>query len=241
MPDHASIPEQIRYYQERWDKENRPNGYSLARMAAVFEMVAQTEFSAPVRICDLGCGSGWCSGVLSVLGPVLGVDLAVPAGASERFPDCRFESRNILEWTPPQTEFDFVFSLEVLEHIEYSQQAKYLAKAYAMLRPGGYLVLTTPNKKTMNAIPEGGRSWSDQPVEDWLNAGELKTLLSTSGFQLVDMSSVILDNARRGFYRVVNSPRVASALRPLGLDWLWSAFFRRRFFGIHLIALARKP
>ena len=236
----SSIREQIGYYEVRWEKEHSPNYFSLARMAAVLEILVKIEFPFPTHMCDLGCGSGWASGMLSVLGPVLGVDLDVQSTAVARFQNCRFESLNILEWDPPEAQFDLVFSFEVIEHIERPLQPLYLSKARKLLRPGGHLLLTTPNRPAMDAIRGGGRTWSNQPIEEWLNAKELMSLLPSAGFQVIDLSSVVLDVARRGLFSVANSARVASLLRPVCLYHLWCATFRQLLYGLHLVVLARK-
>jgi 2-polyprenyl-3-methyl-5-hydroxy-6-metoxy-1,4-benzoquinol methylase len=192
------------------------------------------------KICDLGCGAGWSTGILGVFGPALGVDLSDVAPARIRYPHCEFTSQNVIEWDGPKGEFDLVVSLEVIEHIEQQDQSRYVAVASRLLKLNGYLIITTPNKRTMEAIPGGGRTWSNQPIENWLDPAALRSLVRSNGFQIERLTSVCLGVASLGAYRLVNSHKLARCMRSLGLFGIWQRAALSAHYGIHLALLAKK-
>jgi len=228
------------YYSERWNQFEYANMYALARIAKIFSLMEEAELKEHPRICDLGCGAGWATGILGAFGEATGVDLAPPESATRRYPHCRFIAADILEWRYPPADFDLVVSQETIEHIDEDGQARYLDIARGMLRPHGYLILTTPNRRTMEAMPGGGRTWSNQPVENWLYAKQLKDLLRQRGFHLIRMTSFVLGFGSLGFYRLANSYKLNRLLGFTGLQPIWRGTLARAYFGLHLAALCRK-
>ncbi|MCC6531340.1 MAG: methyltransferase domain-containing protein [Burkholderiales bacterium] len=235
----TAISEQRQFYDERWAAFTYPGHLELDRVSKVIDLMRHVRTFA--RICDLGCGAGWISGILSHFGKTVGVDLSDLERARARFPNCMFISANILEWEYPRAAFDLVVSSEVIEHIPYPMQRKYLEIAYGLLAPGGALILTTPNRKTMDAIPGGGRTWSNQPIEDWLDKHGLNALLHGVGFQLKRSTSVTLGIGNMGMHRFVNSPKLNVALQRAGLVDAWRRLALALDFGVHLAVLAEKP
>lgn len=236
-----SLVAQEAYYTNRWNQFEIANAYQLQRMALTLGFMATIDLPKRPNICDLGCGAGWSSGVLGVFGDVTGVDLADLSGAQRRFPYAHFVSANVLEWDFPRGVFDVVVSLEVLEHIETSAQAKYISIAYQALKPGGYLILTTPNMRTLDAVPGGEQIFKDQPIENWLYAKDLHQLLRTQGFTVAKKCSLIFGEGRRGLYRFANSHKVNRCMESLGIGPLWGRLKSYGNFGLHLGVLARKP
>jgi len=235
-----SIQAQHDYYTERWRKLQYVTPLELARLTGVFRYLDRIGLQPEPKICDLGCGAGWGTNILGMFGPATGIDLSDVSVAQARYPHCEFLSVNLSEWEPPESAFDVVVSQEVIEHIEWADQAKYLNLANTLLKPGGHLVLTTPNKPTMNAISGGGRSWSNQPLENWLDASELKALLRRSGFEIKAQTSVTIGIASEGRYRIVNSFKLNQLLNAIGLGRLWRSAALWANFGLHLVVLARK-
>lgn len=237
----SSLEAQRNYYTNQWNKFENANAYELQRMALTLSYMATIDLPRRPNICDLGCGAGWSSGVLGVFGDVTGADLSDLSGAQQRFPYCHFVSANILEWDFPKAAFDLVVSLEVLEHIEGSKQAQYISIAYQALKPGGHLILTTPNMRTFDAVPGGEQVLKKQPLENWLYAKELHQLLRTEGFMVARGRSLIFGEGRRGLYRLTNSHKVNVCMQSLGMGPLWGWFKSHGNFGLHLAVLARKP
>ena len=114
--------------------------------------------------------------------------------------------------------------------------------AHDLLVDGGYLILTTPNARTLHATSEAKlalNAW--QPIENWLSAGELRRMLGRQGFEVRTLTTLTLGTGDKGIHRLVNSVKLNKVIARLGLagpyDWA-----RRRFgFGLHLVAVARKP
>jgi SAM-dependent methyltransferase len=227
------------YYTERWNSFTFANKLDLNRVVAILDVLARIGFETPPAICDLGCGAGWATGIFGMFGPTMGVDLSDTVLASQRYPHCAFISANILEWDAPASAFDAVISVEVIEHVDRDLQAKYLDIARRLLKPGGHLILTTPNADTMRAMPGGGKEWSHQPIENWLTPRELRTLLE-SGFTVRSVDSIIAGMGSRGSYRLMNSARIDSVMQAIGAGSAWERLRLRTMFGLHLVAHAQK-
>jgi len=235
-----NIAHQRGFYTERWNHFAFANELDLARITAVLETLQRIGFAAPPDICDLGCGAGWATSILGGFGKTTGIDLSDTALASQRYPNCAFLSANILEWDGPKETFDVVVGIEVIEHIERPLQAKYVQIAHDLLRPGGHFIVTTPNAKTMRAMASGGREWSNQPLEEWLTASELRDVLGIA-FDVREVRSFILGHGVRGSFRLVNSPKVASVFGAFGARRAWENAALRGMYGLHLVAYGQKP
>ena len=101
------------------------------------------------RALDAGCGSGVLAEHLGSQGwTVVGVDANKDAVsfASEAYGSARVSfAHGYLDELQFGTEFDLVISFEVVEHLTHDQVNTFLGAAYSALRPGGRLILTTPN------------------------------------------------------------------------------------------------
>src|ERR1051325_2254265 len=123
------------------------NGESGVGLAETFlQQVATLENVK--RICDLGCGNGYISGLLASRGyEVVGID-ASQSGTSiarERYPDAQFICSLIDETMNERLrleQFDLVVSSDVIEHMY--RPSDLVVAAASMLRPGGELLLGTP-------------------------------------------------------------------------------------------------
>lgn len=109
-------------------------------------------FAAGKRVLDFGCGSGYGSAkIAEVAVTVDAVDVAEDAitHASERFlrQNLKFTCIDPLASLPfSDASFDTVLSFQVFEHV--ANVDHYLCEIYRVLRPGGVLVLVTPDRKT---------------------------------------------------------------------------------------------
>jgi len=236
----SSTPDQARYYDERWLNFDYANLYSLERCVFILRMLLETGIDRP-RICDLGSGSGWLSGVLSAFGPTVGVDLSSEAVnlARQRFPRATFICADAIKWEPAPSEFDVVISQEVIEHIV--DKAAYLRVARQALRSGGYLIITTPNLRVLNSLPKNEREtvWEIQPIELPVDRRQLNGLLQRAGFDVIYRSSAVAGVGKFGVQRVLNSTKVSLVLEMLGLRRGWQSFLLKNDFGMYLTTVAR--
>lgn len=101
-------------------------------------------------ILDMGCGMGWFANKLAQFGPTTGIDLCDEAieHAKSKFPEVTFKAGNVFEMDLPKQHFDVVVSQEVIAHVP--DQVGYLERAAQVLKPGGYLIVTTPNRFVHN-------------------------------------------------------------------------------------------
>jgi 2-polyprenyl-3-methyl-5-hydroxy-6-metoxy-1,4-benzoquinol methylase len=198
------------YYSQRWQAEKTANLWAMNRASVILHELSLAGIHNP-RILDSGCGTGWLTEILSQFGEATGVDLA-PEEARRRFPHLSFHS---VDAVPPGP-FDVVISQEVLEHAD--DQPGYLDAVYRVLRPGGYLILTTPNAKVSLHY-----SWLRiQPVEKHLTRRELKALLLDRGFSVMKLYSFFHGYARRVPFR------------------LQMRFGRLLHTGLHLLAVCKR-
>jgi 2-polyprenyl-3-methyl-5-hydroxy-6-metoxy-1,4-benzoquinol methylase len=163
-------------------------------------------------ILDMGCGTGWFASKLAQFGPTMGIDLCDEAIAQAKlnFPQVRFEAGNVFEMDLPERHFDVVVSQEVIAHVP--DQSNYLELAARVLRPGGYLVLTTPNpfvhtRSDWTPIPPGH-------IEQWLSRGDLRRLLYPH-FHVLRMTTAV-SMGQKGILRLVNSYK---------LNWILALLF----------------
>lgn len=100
----------------------------------------------PGRLLDVGCGNGsFAAGFLKAGFAVAGIDMTDEqvATARARGVDARVHDLGSGPLPFPDQSFDGAFAGEVIEHIV--DTSTFLADIRRILKPGGYLVLTTPN------------------------------------------------------------------------------------------------
>jgi 2-polyprenyl-3-methyl-5-hydroxy-6-metoxy-1,4-benzoquinol methylase len=180
------------YYDERWkkilkDEWRGSKGYGKLRVNAIESMI--TDFVKPsnLKILDLGCGIGWLSKCLCQFGEVTGIDFSPEtiAVAQETYKDFgHFVLADPSSETlglPSYHDFDIVVSSEVIEHA--LDHGAFLAQINNFLRPGGWLILTTPNQAVYKDCIADPRSHQYlQPVENWLLPSDLAHLLEKHGY-----------------------------------------------------------
>jgi 2-polyprenyl-3-methyl-5-hydroxy-6-metoxy-1,4-benzoquinol methylase len=128
-------------------------------------------------VLDVGCNTGY--GTLRfarVAGRVVGVDVSPRAieAARERAPEGRpeFVLTSGLDLPFASDSFDLVTSFQVLEHV--ADPAAFLGELVRVARPGGTVILATPNAATR--LDPGMTPWNRFHVHEYL-ADELRELL----------------------------------------------------------------
>jgi ubiquinone/menaquinone biosynthesis C-methylase UbiE len=107
------------------------------------------EMVAGLDVLDIACGEGYGSALLaSRARRVTGVDVEARAVEHARrtyyHPNVRFLAGDCVAIPAADASFDVVVSFETLEHID--QQDQMLSEIRRVLRPGGRLVISSPNK-----------------------------------------------------------------------------------------------
>lgn len=105
------------------------------------------------RIIDLGCGPGTFLGNLKQpFVHALGIDLAAPqiayAQAHYQRPGLEYRVGDVTGLDRAER-FDVAVSIEVVEHLRPEDTQNFLSALYDLLEPGGALVLTTPNYRSL--------------------------------------------------------------------------------------------
>jgi len=203
------------------------------------------KFGSPAagdRVIDVGCGSGVIADLLTSLGArATGID-ANPAAieyARETFarPNLDFRLGLIEELEFQPGTLDKIYCFELIEHI-YEHQVRSLLRTFSSLaRPGGKLILTTPNYRGLWPVMEWmlDRLKLAAPLAEHqhvtrFSRGSLTTLLEETGW-LVERVTTFSTFAP--FLSVVNwslAERCAELEDRASLP-----------FGSILLAVARKP
>jgi SAM-dependent methyltransferase len=147
--------------------------------------------AAGERVLDIGCGEGWFASELNRAGvSVVALDVAAEPlrRARARVPglDARLIDADE-PWPLPDASFDAVWAGETLEHV--ADSAGWLSQARRVLRPGGRLLLSTPNhpRLTMLVLALSARAFEAHfdPLADHLRfytRASLTRLLGELGF-----------------------------------------------------------
>ena len=116
----------------------------LPRTSKVYTLACIPQ-GGPLAILDVGCGTGENSEAIAAKGhAVCGVDISAQAIAKYRqrgFDGRVMDIENGLDF--PDGTFDLVFCSEVIEHLTAPEVLA--RESLRVLKPGGHLVLSTPN------------------------------------------------------------------------------------------------
>jgi 2-polyprenyl-6-hydroxyphenyl methylase/3-demethylubiquinone-9 3-methyltransferase len=153
-----------------------------------------------VRVMDLGCGNGSVADYISRRGfSVVGVD---PSEEGVRFARAKYRHLQIDrgsaydELSERYGQFDFVVSLEVVEHV-YDPR-KYAATVYSLLKPGGTAIISTPYHgywKNLTLAVTGKMDhhftalWDHGHIKFW-SFKTLRTLLEEAGLHDIEFRRV---------------------------------------------------
>jgi 2-polyprenyl-3-methyl-5-hydroxy-6-metoxy-1,4-benzoquinol methylase len=109
-----------------------------------------------------------------------------------------FETAYLVQSFPStiQERFDVMICSEVIEHLLDDRLAEMLSEARRLVKPGGYLVLSTPNDEDLAQLrhicPECGcRFHQYQHVRSW-SAATLRPVLEAQGFRTIKCEAVLL-------------------------------------------------
>jgi SAM-dependent methyltransferase len=160
--------------------------YWFRRHEVVYERLA--ERCADRDVLEAGCGEGYGADLIAgVARHVIGLDYdeSTVAHVRARYPRVEVRHANLAELPLADSAVDVVVNFQVIEHLW--DQAQFVTECDRVLRPGGVLLMSTPNRLTFSP-------GSDTPLNPFhtreLNAAELTELLVAGGFSVESMLGV---------------------------------------------------
>jgi 2-polyprenyl-3-methyl-5-hydroxy-6-metoxy-1,4-benzoquinol methylase len=225
----SDLPAQRRYYDRLWAEvpAAQLNAHERARRDAIedaLDWLAARE-PPPWSIAEVGCGRGWLAGlVLARYGEVRALDLSPDsiAKAREAFPHVRFEARDLFSGTLET--HDLVVSSEVIEHV--SDQPAFVDLLVSAARPGGWLLVTTPNGPVAREY-QRRPDFRPQPIENVLAPRMLGRLLERS-CRIARVETFFFGQGDGLLQRLVRSGRMTPPLA------------RRLRLGLYALVLAQR-
>jgi ubiquinone/menaquinone biosynthesis C-methylase UbiE len=169
---------------------------NYARAGIFKKLVKKLPLDSFSKVLDLGCGYGEYSLMMARALPkaevtALDIDQKRIRSVKEAINYSNLTNistfRNYLEHLQ-ETDFDFIFSVDVFEHIEVEKMP--FEESFRKLKQGGYLLVKMPNKQQRTLMPE---TWFEEH-QHWLenehvgqvyNLQDLKNRFKASGFEIV--------------------------------------------------------
>jgi SAM-dependent methyltransferase len=155
-------------------------------------------------VLDFGCGPGHLiEHLLKIVGrgKVFGIDYSKEAVEQVNHNFSKHKSFAKAVWADSMpssfadNSMDMVISIEVIEHLDDKQLEGVFKEIYRILKPGGFVIITTPNEEDLQAnktiCPECGsifhrwqhvRTWSAESLEAYLSSAGFKTRLVNATF-----------------------------------------------------------
>ncbi len=139
-------------------------------------------------VLDIGCGQGWQLAEIRKLCPsarLFGMDISpkLVALAREHVPGAQIDTGDADKLVYPEAAFDVVVMTEVLEHLTDPVLA--LGQILHVLKPGGWMLLTVPNRDWLRYEWYLTDRKAYQPVDDqWYRVTEVTGFINKAGFEL---------------------------------------------------------
>jgi SAM-dependent methyltransferase len=154
--------------------------YWFRRHEVVYQLLAPR--CAGRVVLEAGFGEGYGADLLAdVAAHVVGVDYdkSAVAHVRARYPRVEVIQGNLADLPLPDGSVDVVVNFQVIEHLW--DQPQFVAECRRVLRPGGLLMMSTPNRITFTP-------GSDTPLNPFhtreLDAGELAGLVGDAGLDV---------------------------------------------------------
>ncbi|HEY9177082.1 MAG TPA: class I SAM-dependent methyltransferase, partial [Flavipsychrobacter sp.] len=207
MSIEKNIEQQKAFYDAYWRGMQPLGSYKIARAKWIMNILLHLRKKISkdnTRLLDLGCGDGRLVPMWQAItgAEVYGLELSPQAvqQAQAMFPFIRYKEGDATQTGYDNDFFDILVCHEVLEHIEV--QEKLVLECNRILKTGGYLVLTTPNKYYFDR--RKGGNYSQQPIENIVDKAGLFSLLHPS-FQILSYETLIYARGDYGVYRYLTN------------------------------------
>lgn len=203
------------------------------------------------RVGDIGAGYGLFLEELRERWPratSLAIEPSVAMAAILREKNIRVLEQMLEDVTIGDAGFDLLTAFELFEHLH--DPAAFLRRVYTLLKPGGYLYLTTLNGQGFDIQLLWERSKSVSPPHhlNFLNPRSMALLLRRVGFEVIEVGTpgeldwdIVEGGWRAGesdpgrFFRTMADHATAAA------KWAFQAWIRDYGFSSHLRAVAQRP
>jgi SAM-dependent methyltransferase len=169
----------------------RGEEYWFARHEAAYRWLADTcaDRLTGAVVVEAGSGEGYGAALLRAAGArvvvALEYDEAAVRHARSAYPEVLTTRANLAAMPLAAGSADVVVSLQVVEHLW--DLRGFLRDCASVLRPGGLLVVSTPNRPVFSpGLGRGEKPTNPFHVEE-LDAGQLRDLLGDAGFVDVDV------------------------------------------------------
>jgi 2-polyprenyl-3-methyl-5-hydroxy-6-metoxy-1,4-benzoquinol methylase len=177
------------HYHARFESGNYEPAKASERLPTLRGVFAQFGSRKPGRLFDVGCFDGGLLDIAAEAGwETWGLDYQGPAVEIARAKHSGRVGVGPLEtYEPPRRDFDVVTGVGVIEHLR--QPDAFSRFALKALRPGGLLIVQTPDRGSLPAALLG-RYWPPiaPPEHIWyFNRKNLMQLLREAGFQMIDV------------------------------------------------------
>ena len=202
-------------------------------------------------ILDVGCGNARdIVPILDAKARIIGIDVSeemIRQGkidlARAGFPDVELKVGDATQLKLSSESFDGVLCSEVIEHIP--DAAKAIREIHRVLKPGGRLVLSTPNRASWYGFDRYvlwtkmlGMTWN-HPFDHWRTMDEVCQLLREHGFHVVVTGTVCYVP---GFVLTYFLPRLVQRAIVAGVrKWEPVAALLAPRYGYLSVVMAKKP
>lgn len=138
-----------------------------------------SDFVKNKKVLDAACGTGYGSALLAEnADEVFGVDISEEAIAYAKSnyaaSNVNFSVANIEKLPFENDFFDVVVSFETIEHVDTQQQEKFLSEVKRVLKDGGILVISTPNRDVYKSRGENHFHVAELSLAEFKNLLEKK-------------------------------------------------------------------
>ncbi len=145
-----------------------------------------------ITVCDIGAGFGLFLEELRKILPYNDYFAIEPSAAMAdicKNKKINTEVKSLEQINNMEERFDIISAFELLEHV-FSPRM-FLEKIYCLLKPNGYLVLTTLNNKGFDIMLLGHKSKSIYPPHhiNFFNPYSIQILLKALNFEIVEVST----------------------------------------------------
>ncbi len=153
----------------------------------------------PGRLLDVGCATGdWVAGAGEMGWKASGIEISRYAGEIAQKKGLDIHIGTLLDAPFPEREFDVITMWDVIEHVP--DPVLEARKLFALLKPGGALVLATPNVGSLRARRERA-SWHGFRVSQehilFFTPSTIATVLRKAGFQGIGTDTYMIDERIR--------------------------------------------